>query len=120
MDEAFLQAAPKLEAFFYGAGSVRYLPTKAIRWEKLRSGDIVYFVSDERTPAGKKTRDVGAIIGHLGIIKIEGGQVYLIHAASQGLTGLYEGGRIVKVPLKTYLERVETFKGIMLTRVQDF
>jgi len=33
MDEAFLEAAPKLRAVFYGAGSVRYFVTEAL-WER--------------------------------------------------------------------------------------
>lgn len=104
----------------YPPGSLQFVPKKNVRWAQWLDGDIVYFVTDETTPAGRKTREVGAIIGHLGIVKVEGGQVYLIHAASKGLEGLYEGGRIVKVPLKAYLGRVETFKGILATRIENF
>jgi hypothetical protein len=104
----------------YPAGSVHYVPKESVRWAQWQDGDIVYFVTDEKSAAGARTREVGAIIGHLGIVKVEGGQVYLIHAASKGLEGLYEGGRIAKVPLKTYLERVETFKGILATRIENF
>lgn len=104
----------------YESGSVRFVPKKTIAWEKLQSGDIVYFVSDETTDSGKKLRKIGAIIGHLGIVRIEGGQIYLMHAASKGLEGLYQGGKIEKVALRTYLERVESFKGIMITRIENF
>ncbi|MBD3236408.1 MAG: DUF1460 domain-containing protein [Candidatus Eisenbacteria bacterium] len=104
----------------YPPGTVHYVPKQKVRWAQLQDGDIVYFVSDEATDAGRRTREVGAIIGHLGIVEVEGGQVYVIHAASKGLAGFYESGRVVKVPLKTYLERVETFKGVMATRIEDF
>jgi hypothetical protein len=103
----------------YEPKSVSYLPKERIRYAALRSGDIVFFVSDESTPPGRKLREAGAMIGHMGILRVESGRVMLIHAAAQGLGGLYEGGRVAKVGLRTYLERVETFKGIMVARLSE-
>lgn len=104
----------------YAAGSIKFVPTAKIDYAALQSGDLIFLVTDEQTERGKALREAGALIGHVGIIRVENGRPEFIHPASSGLAGLYEGGRIVKVPLETYLARVETFKGIMGLRVQDF
>lgn len=104
----------------YEPGSVRYIPSKKVDLKSLRDGDVLFFVTDESMQTGKKLRDSGAIIGHVGIVRIEDGEVYLIHPAAKPLKGIYEGGKVVKVPLQTYLKRVETFKGIMATRIENF
>ncbi|MCK4306291.1 MAG: hypothetical protein KAY24_18770 [Candidatus Eisenbacteria sp.] len=100
--------------------SVRYIPREKINFGVLRSGDGVFFVSDESTALGKKLRATGAIIGHVGILRVEDGQVYLIHPASKPLEGVYAGGKVEKVLLETYLKRVESFKGIMIVRIENF
>ena len=46
----------------------------------------------------------------------EAGEIRFVHAASSDLTGVYEGGRVVQVPLTLYLERVDRFCGVMITR----
>lgn len=104
----------------YPPGDVKYLPKGNINLPLLQDGDIVYFVSDETTDHGKTVRESGALIGHLGIIKVERSDPYLIHAASSGLEGIYEGGKVEKVKLAIYLERVESFKGIVATRIESF
>jgi hypothetical protein len=104
----------------YPAGTVQYVPTADINYDAIQSGDGIHFVLDESTERGRTIRESGALIGHIGVALREGGEVMLIHPASKGLEGLYAGGKIVKVPLKTYLERVETFKGIIVTRVKMF
>ncbi len=104
----------------YAAGSITFVPTAKIDYGALESGDIIFLVTDERTEKGKSLREAGAMIGHVGIIQVEAGTPQLIHPASSGIDGLYEGGHVVKVPLEVYLQRVETFKGIMGLRVQDF
>jgi len=104
----------------YPAGTVTYVPKEKLVAEKLQSGDIVYFITDETTPRGRSVREIGDLIGHLGIIKVENGTPVLIHAASKGLAGLYPGARVEKVPLATYLERVGNFKGVMATRIENF
>lgn len=104
----------------YPAGTVAYVPKAQLAPEKLQSGDIVYFITDETTPRGRSVRESGDLIGHLGIIRVENGEPLLIHAASQGLSGLYPGARVEKVPLLTYLQRVQNFKGLMATRIENF
>ena len=37
----------------------------------------------------------------------------------ESLAGIYEGNRVVEVPLLTYLRRVENFKGIIVTRLDS-
>jgi hypothetical protein len=104
----------------YPAGTVQYVPTSKLALEKLQSGDIVFFITDEKTARGRTVRESGDLIGHLGIVQVENGTPYLIHAASKGLAGLYPGARVEKVALATYLARVETFKGILAARIENF
>jgi hypothetical protein len=104
----------------YAPGTVDYVDQAAWKPEALRDGDIVYFVSDPATDLGRSLREAGAIIGHLGIIKIEAGRPMLIHAAARGLSGLYAGGQVEKVDLATYLSRVENFRGLIATRIISF
>lgn len=40
----------------------------------------------------------------------------LVHAARSGLSGRYEGGTVVTVPLAEYLDRVGKFGGVVVTR----
>jgi hypothetical protein len=103
----------------YEPGSVYYVPKAAVNHAALRSGDIVFLLGDEQTETGKRLREAGALIGHVGIVRVENGVPHLIHPASKPLPGVYEGGKLVKVPLRTYLDRVETFKGILVTRIDD-
>jgi hypothetical protein len=102
------------------AGELRYAPIAKLDLAKLKDGDVAFFVTDERTDVGATVRKSGTVIGHLGIIKIEGGQPQLLHAASSGITGLYDGGKVEKVALATYLARVGSFKGVIVTRVEGF
>ncbi len=104
----------------YPAGTVKYVPKANLTYGALRSGDLIFFVTDEKTKKGAQVREHDAVIGHVGVIKVEEGQPYLIHPASAALPGVYEGGKLVKVLLKTYLDRVESFKGVAVTRIQDF
>ena len=104
----------------YAPDSVQYLPKERIDYARLRNGDIVWMVSDEATDYGRKLRESGAIVGHLGIVKVEQGEPQLIHAAAKGLSGVYAGGKIEKVGLRTYLSRVENFKGLIATRIENF
>jgi hypothetical protein len=104
----------------YEPGSITYIAAADLDLAKLRNGDIVYFVSNENVPAGQAVRATGAVIGHVGVVRIEDGQVFLVHPAAKPLEGVYRGGRIEKVPLRTYLDRVDTFKGIIATRIDNF
>ncbi len=64
-----------------------------------------------------KLRDeYGLVIGHIGIVIVDGDERKLVHAASSDLAGWYEGGSVVEVPLLEYLSRVEKFNGVIVTR----
>lgn len=104
----------------FAAGCVRYVPSAGVAYEALRNGDVVYFILDERHAGAAGAREaVGVAVGHMGIVSVPGGggAAELVHAASANLPGVYDGGRIVSVPLATYLSRVERFKGIAVTRI---
>jgi hypothetical protein len=84
---------------------------------ELREGDLVWFVLDPAHPAARALRDQdGLVIGHAGVLIVEQGQPWVVHAASSALPGRYEGGRVVTLPLTEYLERVERFAGVIVTR----
>lgn len=101
----------------YPAGSYAYVPKDALREDALREGDVAWFVLDPSVPSARRLRDEhGLVIGHVGLVIIEDGRPWLVHAAVSGLSGWYEGGTVVKVPLREYLARVERFAGIMVTR----
>jgi hypothetical protein len=75
--------------------------------DRLKSGDIVFFVnSPERMREGE-------IIGHLGILKREGDDVYLIHASGRKNMS----GRVKKVLFQEYV-RTMPFSGIRVTRFE--
>lgn len=102
----------------YPRGSVHYVLDENVDLAALQSGDLLFFVSNEATDVGRAIREAGAIIGHIGIVKVEEGIPYLIHPAARPIAGIYEGGKIEKLLLKTYLTRVESFKGVMATRLK--
>lgn len=104
----------------FAPDSVRYVPKAKINYDAIKTGDGIHCVLDESNEKGRKIRESGALVGHVGVAVRDGGTLYYIHPASSDLLGEYEGGGIVKVPLKTYLDRVEKFKGIIVTRVQLF
>jgi hypothetical protein len=80
--------------------------------KRLKSGDIIFFATKP------EKRKVGEIVGHMGIIKVEGPErnlhgreVFLIHAS-----GIKEkGGTVKKVLLKEYLSKMP-FTGVKITR----
>ncbi|KAF0180304.1 MAG: hypothetical protein FD164_1841 [Nitrospirae bacterium] len=93
-----------------GIPHIEYIPKRgAVVYEKLRPGDLIFFVH----PVHKRTRD--EIVGHAGIISIDeqSGGVQLIHAG--GLKG--KGGAVRKVLLKTYRASMP-FAGFMITRFE--
>ena len=102
----------------YPAGTRRFIPKGKIRFDRLRDGDLLLFVLDEKNDKARKLRqDYGLLVGHQAIVRIDKGTVYQIHAAQSDLTGVYTGNHVVKVPLRTYLGRMEKFKGIMVLRI---
>jgi hypothetical protein len=104
----------------FPAGTISFVPKHQINSAAFQPGDLVYFVLDETKPKGAEMRATGILIQHLGVVAREGNEVYLIHAAKQPLTGYYDGGKVEKVPLQTYLDRVDTFKGILVSRIGEF
>jgi hypothetical protein len=104
----------------YAPGAYWFAPAARLRLDRLRDGDHLFFVWDEAHPRGRTMRrDFGLLIGHQGIVQRRGAQVFVIHAASKPLPGLYEGNRIVRVPLREYLRRVDQFKGVMVLRLPE-
>ncbi|HLA49833.1 MAG TPA: hypothetical protein VJ000_01430 [Thermodesulfovibrionia bacterium] len=81
--------------------------------EKLKSGDIIFFIKDP------KRRVAGEIVGHMGIIKKEGYDIYLIHASGKkGETptqNQFNKWEVKKVGIVDYL-RFMRFIGIKVTR----
>jgi len=101
----------------YPAGTRRFIPKDKIRFDRLRDGDLLLFVLDEKNEKAHKLRqDYGLLVGHQAIVRVDQDTVYQIHAAQSNLSGLYTGNHVVKVPLRTYLTRLEKFKGIMVVR----
>ena len=80
----------------------------------LESGDLIFFAKEP------EKREVGEIIGHMGIIEVTEGdrnqrskEVFLIHAS--GTKG--KGGAVKKVLLREYLSKMP-FIGVKITRFQ--
>ncbi len=96
-----------------GHGQVIMLPAGEVRnaLKALKSGDIVFFIKD---PA---KRVVGEIVGHIGILKLEAGLVFLIHASGKKSREGKRGGQVVKLPFAEYAEDMP-FKGVIITRFQ--
>jgi hypothetical protein len=81
---------------------------------------LLYFVLDEANEKARTLREkYGLLVGHQGIVDRDGDTVYVIHAAQSDLPGIYAGNRVVRVPLRTYLDRVERFKGVMISRLEE-
>ena len=102
----------------YAPGSYAFIPKEKLRYQNLKSGDLLYFVLDEKNEKARTLREkYGLLVGHQGIVDRDGDTVYLIHAAQSDLPGVYTGNRVVRVPLRTYFDRVERFKGVMISRL---
>lgn len=103
----------------YPARSFSYVPKAKLDPTALREGDMCWFVLDPNVASARKLRDTyGLVIGHVGLVIVEDGKPWLVHAAVSGLSGWYEGGTVVKVPLTEYLGRVERFAGVKVTRFE--
>ena len=90
-----------------GRDSVDILPSQELISVigRLRSGDILFFIKDP------EKRKVGEIVGHIGVLKVEENEVYLIHAS-----GTKErGGAVKKVLLIDYISKMP-FLGVKITR----
>ncbi len=101
----------------YAADSFWFLPQGKLAEDEFAEGDIVWLVLNPMHEGARKLRkEYGLVIGHIGIVIEEDDRPWLVHAASSPLEGWYEGGRVVAVPLTEYLNRVERFYGVMVTR----
>lgn len=102
-------------------GPVRIIPAANIpqALPALRSGDVIFFVKDP------DKRVVGEIIGHMGLLKREGKEIFLIHASGHKVplrasghklpSGEKQNGQVFKLPLAQYA-RTMPFAGIIITR----
>ncbi len=91
-----------------GLKSVTFLKKEKVvpSLHRFMSGDVVFFVKEP------ERRVVGEIIGHIGIIAVRDGVVYLIHAR-----GRKNGsGVVTKVLFEQYLADMP-FVGIVVTRI---
>jgi hypothetical protein len=104
----------------FPADTLKFVPVDRIDYGALADGDLIFFLLDEKQPKGAEYRAQGTLIHHIGIAVRSGDQVDLIHAARAPLTGIYEGQKIERIPLKAYLQRVDSFKGILVSRVEEF
>ena len=105
----------------YPAGSFAWLPADHLDLAQLQRGDIVWFVLNPAQEKARKLRDdYGLVVGHIGIMgeSWAGDSLALFHAASKDLSGEYKGGRVVSVDLETYLNRVERYAGVIITRLE--
>jgi pimeloyl-ACP methyl ester carboxylesterase len=102
----------------YRPGKFHFIPSADLDTGELREGDIVWLVLSPEHPGGKVLRkEHGIVIGHLGVVIREEGQALLVHAAASPLPGQYDRTGVVAVPLDVYLERVDRFAGVMVTRL---
>lgn len=79
---------------------------------RLKTGDLVFFVDD---PA---RREGDEVVGHLGIVKVENGIPWLIHASGRKSSGDAEGGGLVKKESLTEYAATMKFIGVKFTRFQ--
>ncbi len=105
----------------YPAGSFAWVPADSLNSTLLKKGDIVWFVLNPENKKARKLRDkFGLVVGHIGVMAECGDEdrLCLIHAASSDLPGEYKGGQVVSVDLAIYLERIERYAGIFVTRLE--
>ncbi len=102
----------------YAAGSFTWVPENSMVPGELREGDIAWLVLAPDDARARALRDEhGLVIGHVGIVIVKDGGPWLVHAAGSGLPGWYQGNAVVEVPLAVYLERVERYGGLIVTRL---
>jgi hypothetical protein len=91
--------------------SKRTLMTKTFR-KKLKNGDIIYWVKDP------KKRVIEEIVGHLSIVRVRSGKLYIIHAAGSKRQWVAPGnGKVQEVPFADYVQNTR-FIGAFVTRFE--
>ncbi|HOX24565.1 MAG TPA: hypothetical protein PLL30_02250 [Candidatus Krumholzibacteria bacterium] len=101
----------------YPPGSFCYVPETALDPAELREGDLAWLVLDPDDKDARALRaEHGLVIGHVGIVIRDDTTALLVHAASWPLPGWYGRTGVVSVPILTYLERVERYSGVVITR----
>lgn len=85
---------------------ISYIPKESFKEiiSSVRNGSIIFFVKD---PSRSKK---GEVVGHLGILEVYRGQVFLIHAS--GIKG--KGGKVKREKLQDYLKRSK-YIGFVIT-----
>lgn len=79
---------------------------------RLKTGDLVFFIKDP------EKRMADEVVGHLGVLKMEDGKPWLIHASGTKRSEESSGGGVVKkVPFADYLAG-SSFLGAKLTRFE--
>ncbi len=101
-------------------GEVSFIPRDQIPYDALRTGDIVWFVGPQVCAPDGKSDGRDTQIHHIGIIDRRNGRTELLHAALKPLPGLYESNGLVRVGLDQYLGRIDRFRGIVVTRLNEF
>ncbi len=105
----------------YPVGSFAWVPADSLDYSQLQLGDIVWLVlNPDHTKARKLRDEYGLAIGHIGMMgkAWQGDGFKLFHAASQDLAGEYKGDQVVDVDLVTYLQRVDRYAGVIVTRLE--
>jgi hypothetical protein len=95
-----------------GRANVDILPREAIlaAQGRLRSGDVVFLIKKV------EKRVVGEIVGHIAVIKREGGKVYMIHASGRKGRDA-KPSRVKKVGLSDYVADMG-FIGVKVVRFE--
>lgn len=117
------RCGPRLETIRTSRGkTVEFIPSAELNLSSVQSGDIVWFVGEERSSQSGASDEGGTVVHHVGIVDARDpdGEPDLVHAAVKPLPGFYEEAGLVRVSLATYLDRIDRFRGVMVTRLAEF
>jgi len=92
-----------------GVSFFNFVAKNDVNLRNFQNGDIIFFVKS------KNNRIIDEVIGHLGFIEIENGNVYLIHAS--GLKKTETNGSVQKVLLANFLQKTK-FIGVVVKRFE--
>ena len=98
---------------FYYVKSQDFINSKKLQ-QRVQNGDILFLYK-----FSEKRSKLNEAIGHLGIIEVKNGEIYLIHASGRKGHDVPQG-KVVKVKLTSYLAaKKEKWAGIYLTRISS-